>query len=630
MATAQEEEEARRRRAIIDVDAPVRPQPQAQRLRPPDPALDEEVRAGMHPLMTPFIKTSDDSIPTAPNRAIVEAEHAPDAPTGERRFADVGSLDNPDLFTGDDTGLTPAQAKTHFGRNRHKDATFTGNTDLGRWNIGMPTDPMNRSYMTRPDGLRGNPEDWGVRGNGPQVNSPRTNSPSASPTNPTSQVNVSNPAGVPPYVSQPVDVSPQAIALNDAKTGAPSQGENRINEDMVDPLTIGTGVVSHKLSKDTPRTPITDRDGQPAKRRPLGGGKGNVIRTQDNVTPLADAGENAVKKAKALATSGRNTIISAMPDNPNKLGEMVSKADKSIAALSGTVSNNKYVKKFMRHGGKALRGLEKASKNPYGQIAFASLYGLEEVIDYAHDGSAKVDVFGIDFDKGKQVAKSVDVNVDTMQEYSTLLKSFNMMDQTELVKRFGKGSTVDLPKQGDDVFISGRSRPQGAKAIEKFFSYASQLNADGDNDAQMAYFIGQALTMMRDANEAKNRATPENAKKYKEQAREQIYKMADTFVKQRFAAKDREYAAMAKGKDENQGFWGDVGTQVGWWDVDWTDPVTGEAREGKVPLDPVLEWSNYSPTDDLDFRNQRGNDGFGDSVMDRYKNAAASGNFTGD
>ena len=170
MATLEEDEARRQRGGIPTLDPDIAPtRPQTQRPRPPDPLLDREIRAGLHPTMTPFIKTTDDTVPTAGGRAIIEAEHAPDAPTGERRFVDVGSLDNPDLFTGDDTGITPAQARAHFGRGRHKDAVFTGNTDLGRWNYNMPTDPMNMTQMTRPDGLRGSPSDWVARANDPQV-----------------------------------------------------------------------------------------------------------------------------------------------------------------------------------------------------------------------------------------------------------------------------------------------------------------------------------------------------------------------------------------------------------------------------------------------------------------------------
>ena len=51
-------------------------------LRNPDAALVKEVKAGLHPTMTPFTHTKGSEVPNNPNRIMVEAEHAPDAPEG--------------------------------------------------------------------------------------------------------------------------------------------------------------------------------------------------------------------------------------------------------------------------------------------------------------------------------------------------------------------------------------------------------------------------------------------------------------------------------------------------------------------------------------------------------------------
>ena len=52
--------------------------------------------------------------------------------------------------------MTPAQVAKYLGRGLHKDAPFTTNMDIGRFNLGMPNGLKSRSYMVRPDGMRGN------------------------------------------------------------------------------------------------------------------------------------------------------------------------------------------------------------------------------------------------------------------------------------------------------------------------------------------------------------------------------------------------------------------------------------------------------------------------------------------
>lgn len=155
MALREDEERKRLERAQLQAKA-----------RERDQLFAKEVKQGLHPTYKPFTYTEQGQKPNQPNRIMMEAEQAPDADVGSRRFVDFGA-NNPEnrekLFTGDpNIGITRAQAMSRLGRGLDKDAPFTADLEVGKYNYTMPgRDPLSgRRYMLQPDRFRGNPDDF--------------------------------------------------------------------------------------------------------------------------------------------------------------------------------------------------------------------------------------------------------------------------------------------------------------------------------------------------------------------------------------------------------------------------------------------------------------------------------------
>ena len=152
------------------------------RARKPNRRMVQEVKAGLHPTYKPFTYTENNNAPNRPDRLMVEAEQAPDAQAGSRRFLDFGEdnqANREKFFTGrDDVGITRAQAMKRFGRGLDKDAPFTAHLEVGKYNYTMPgSNPLSRPQgrMVAPDRFRGDPADWAAPKTMPQKDTSQIN-----------------------------------------------------------------------------------------------------------------------------------------------------------------------------------------------------------------------------------------------------------------------------------------------------------------------------------------------------------------------------------------------------------------------------------------------------------------------
>lgn len=234
MALLEDEERKRQARADLMAKAQSR-----------DQQFSKEVKEGLHPTYKPFTYTKDGQRPAQENRLTIEAEQAPDADVGSRRFVDFGAdnKQNRDkFFTGDpNVGITRGQAMSRFGRGLDKDAPFTAHTEVGKYNYSMPgRDPQSRRYMAQPDRFRGDADDWmGKPKTMPQKDTSQTNK-STSPSTPTSSKRV---------IDTPVEK--QSLSLLDEFTSqiAPDFTEN-------DAYTVGDAGLNTYLTRQAFKSPL--------------------------------------------------------------------------------------------------------------------------------------------------------------------------------------------------------------------------------------------------------------------------------------------------------------------------------------------------------------------------------------
>jgi hypothetical protein len=631
--TRQEEEEQRGTRSgvpTIDLNSLDTTAPRTQQ-RPPDPAFVKEVQEGKHAGYAPFYETSDGSVPNIKGgrqggRMILETEHAPDAPQAEKRFVDLGDLSKqPLMFTDDETGITPAEAKAMYGRGMHKDAGWTS-SDLGRINIGLPpSNPMNRSYMKRPDALQGSPEDWGIKDTRP-----------VTPINNTRQVNTST---APPPPTVPADVNMQGLGdgraseplaqplgyqpvapLNfdpDARHDARSVSEIGATPDLVPPHLdsaspvedfhmesglAGSGVdqmygpqAAGLASRAIQPVDVPDPKGVSALNNRSLVSAGDVTISDkaqkklsdplgDKNTPLNRLGKKGAGTASAALGKGYDSFNklwrNEAPADMGRLDKTSKWMDKKAATAWKAVSDNKYAKKAMAVGGKVLKKAEIAVRNPYAQIGLAALDGVFAGYDYMTDDGLEVPVMNmIDPETGKLMpaenrGRMAKVDAGTFDAFNTMAKDVGLFDgyydsdkgQISLADMFGAEDSMMLPKSESDFFFSGVKRPTGAKAVRRWLEFPTQNRADAGDDAQMAFFVAQSLQLMRDAQSWDGGPNKVDTGLSMEDAKRQILTMANDFITQRYTRKNAEYAAHAKGRD--------------------TDNVTGEKND---PVDKAMQ-----------------------------------------
>ena len=324
-------------------------------LRDPNQNMVKEVRAGLHPTMTPFTQTQGSEVPNKPNRIMVEAEHAPDAPEGARRFVDLGAATEENkkrMFTGDpNLGMTPAQVGKYLGRGLDKDAPYTTNLDIGKFNLGMPNGLSSRSYMVRPDGMRGNFQQGGVNNplplNATRQKNPNMNSPM--------RVNVDDPVPRDPMTGEPIlkttdDMRTAHRNNKEFKEGFVDREPHLFDKDnpllgdmktpeLFDPLAAGVGIAS-KMS-DTPQgvdmknEKFTDTG---KKTRSLTGAGDRVVKAKvtDSITTSNKAQEK-IRKGKGLDTplwddakDGAKKTGEVLKKGAQKTGELVNKGYKNF------------------------------------------------------------------------------------------------------------------------------------------------------------------------------------------------------------------------------------------------------------------------------------------------------------
>ena len=323
-------------------------------LRDPNQNMVKEVRAGLHPTMTPFTQTQGSEVPNKPNRIMVEAEHAPDAPEGARRFVDLGAATEENkkrMFTGDpNLGMTPAQVGKYLGRGLDKDAPYTTNLDIGKFNLGMPNGLSSRSYMVRPDGMRGNFQQGGVNNplplNATTQKNPTMNSPM--------RVNVNDPVPRDPLTGEPLKTTDDMRTAHrnnkEFKEGFVDREPHLFDKDnpllgdmktpeLFDPLAAGVGIAS-KMS-DTPQgvdmknEKFTDTG---KKTRSLTGAGDRVVKAKvtDSITTSNKAQEK-IRKGKGLDTplwddakDGAKKTGEVLKKGAQKTGELVNKGYKNF------------------------------------------------------------------------------------------------------------------------------------------------------------------------------------------------------------------------------------------------------------------------------------------------------------
>ena len=316
-------------------------------LRDPDQNLVKEVRAGLHPTMTPFTQTQGSKVPNNSNRIMVEAEHAPDAPEGARRFVDLGAATEKNknrMFTGDpNIGMTPAQVGKYLGRGLDKDAPFTTNMDIGKFNLGMPNGLSSRSYMVRPDGMRGNFQQGGVNNplplNATTQKNPTMNSPM--------RVNVNDPVPRDPLTGEPLKTTDDMRTAHgnnkEFKEGFVDREPHLFSKDnpllgdmktpeLFDPLAAGVGI-SSKM-RDTPQGVDMKNEKHTdtgKKRRSLTGGGDTAVKAKvtDSITTSNKAQEK-IRKGKGLDSP----LWDDAKDGAKKTGEVLKKGAQKTGELA--------------------------------------------------------------------------------------------------------------------------------------------------------------------------------------------------------------------------------------------------------------------------------------------------------
>lgn len=236
------------------------------RARKPNRQMVQEVKAGLHPTYKPFTYTENNNAPNNANRLMIEAEQAPDAQAGSRRFVDFGENNQANrekFFTGrDDVGITRAQAMKRFGRGLDKDAPFTAHLEIGKYNYTMPgSNPLSRPQgrMVAPDRFRGDPADWAAPKTMPQKDTSQVNTK----TDPLKPTDRDSRYQLPAYSQQKVGaetVNKQSLSALDAYTqNFPMTPQDRF-ENNIDPFDVGLSAygVGKSLEKLPTKTVATN------------------------------------------------------------------------------------------------------------------------------------------------------------------------------------------------------------------------------------------------------------------------------------------------------------------------------------------------------------------------------------
>lgn len=238
------------------------------RARKPNRQMVQEVKAGLHPTYKPFTYTENNNAPNNPNRLMIEAEQAPDAKAGSRRFVDFGENNQANrekFFTGrDDVGITRAQAMKRFGRGLDKDAPFTAHLEIGKYNYTMPgSNPLSRpqGFMVAPDRFRGDPADWAAPKTMPQKDTTQINTK----TDPLKPTDRDSRYQLPAYSQQKVGaetVNKESLSALDAYAqNFPMTPQDR-SDNNADPLELGaSSIITAKSLKNPPPTSTTNSRG---------------------------------------------------------------------------------------------------------------------------------------------------------------------------------------------------------------------------------------------------------------------------------------------------------------------------------------------------------------------------------